>query len=83
MLATAAVVLFTAWVAVGVPFGFAFAFVGVNVVDPVARDAKVGFRLLIVPGAAAFWPLLAWRWARGISAPTERTAHRDAARSRP
>ncbi len=36
-------------------------------VDPTARGASVAFRLLILPGAAALWPLLAWRWRRAAS----------------
>lgn len=48
-------------------------------VDPHLQGAPVSVRLLILPGVAAFWPLMAWRWATGAPAPTERTPHRRAA----
>lgn len=49
---------------IGVVFGVAFALRGAGRIDPVARSGTALFRLLIVPGAAAIWPLLATRWAR-------------------
>jgi hypothetical protein len=68
---------------VGVVFAAVFVIAGVHRIDPAARGASVGFRVLIVPGCVAFWPLLARRWLAGSSAPpTERTAHRDVARGR-
>jgi hypothetical protein len=68
------------YLAVGVLFALAFAARGVDRIDPSARGAGWGFRLLIVPGSAALWPWLAARWARGAPPPEERNAHRDAAR---
>lgn len=59
MLAAAGVYLL-----IGVVFGVAFALRGAGRIDPVARSGTALFRLLIVPGAAALWPLLATRWAR-------------------
>jgi hypothetical protein len=58
------VALVGAYVAAGALFAVAFAVWGVSRVDPVARDATPGFRLIILPGAAALWPLLALRWIR-------------------
>ena len=61
---------------VGVVFALAFAWRGAAAVDPVARHGTLGFRMLIVPGAALLWPLLAVRWWRageGIAPPGERT----------
>jgi len=50
---------------------------GVQRVDPVAREGTWGFRVLIVPGVALLWPLLARRWAVGsVRPPTEQNAHR-------
>jgi hypothetical protein len=49
---------------VGLLFAIAFAARGAGTVDPVARHSGWGFRILIVPGAAAFWPILAKRWLR-------------------
>lgn len=66
---------------IGVMFALAFVSVGVGRLDPQAQGAPLGFRLLIFPGSAALWPLLAWRWAQGIhAAPIEHNPHRDAAR---
>jgi hypothetical protein len=48
----------------GLLFGVVFVSVGVGRVDPVARGAPLAFRLLILPGAAALWPVLAARWLR-------------------
>ena len=51
-----------------------------RVIDPLARSGTWGFRLLILPGSALFWPLLAKRWFGGApTPPEERTAHRVAA----
>jgi hypothetical protein len=66
--------------AVGAAFAVAFVLRGAARIDPAARGATWGFRLAILPGAAALWPLLARRWARGTPPPEERNAHRDAVR---
>jgi hypothetical protein len=71
-----------AYIALGVVFGCAFVIAGVHRIDPVARKAPVAFRLLIFPGCAVLWPLLARRWFGGVaSPPLERNAHRDVAPS--
>ena len=44
-----------------------------------ADGATWGFRLLILPGAAALWPVLLSRWLRAGSDAQERSPHRDAA----
>jgi hypothetical protein len=48
-------------------FGFALVFVsfGIERVDPEAHGSGSPFRLLIVPGVTAFWPLLLRRWLSG------------------
>lgn len=63
----------------GLLFALGFATVGVQRVDPAARGGTWGFRLLILPGAAALWPLLLARWVGGRGPRAERNAHRDAA----
>jgi hypothetical protein len=80
-MATFAVSALTSYLAVGVLFAVAFAFAGVGRIDPLARQGTVGFRLLILPGAAAFWPLLLVRWWRGTPPPEESNPHRDLARA--
>jgi hypothetical protein len=65
----------------GVAFALAFVTLGVGRVDALARGASVGFRLAILPGVAALWPLLLVRWVRRRGPPEERNAHRGAARA--
>ena len=70
-----------AYYAGGVTFAALFAARLVERLDPAARRATLGFRLIIVPGAAALWPYLLLRLARGASAPPDEwTAHRVAVR---
>lgn len=73
------VVTLQLYAGLGVLFAIAFVIVGVNRVDPVARDSGWGFRLMIFPGSVAFWPLLLYRWVHGLPPPVERNAHRAAA----
>jgi hypothetical protein len=52
---------------------------GLQRLDPVAGHGTWGFRLLILPGLTALWPLMLARCVRGTGQPpTERTAHRTA-----
>ena len=46
----------------GAFFGLAFVTVGVTRIDPAARGTSAAFRLLILPGTVALWPLLAAKW---------------------
>ena len=78
--AQALVQAFLVYAGAGLVFGLWFALRGAQRVDPAAADGTWGFRVLIVPGAAALWPLLLVRVARGGPPPVERNAHRDAAR---
>jgi hypothetical protein len=69
------------YTAVGVLFAIPFAFRGVTAIDANARaGAPPGFRLLIVPGAAALWPLLLKRW---LAARRAAAQARDAAEPHP
>jgi hypothetical protein len=71
-----------AYFAVGILFAGVFAVAGVDRLDPAARGSSTGFRILILPGSALFWPLLARRWVTGAShPPIERNAHRNPERS--
>ncbi|MCZ6727295.1 MAG: hypothetical protein O7A98_08050 [Acidobacteria bacterium] len=73
--------LATIYTAIGILFGLFFIIRGIDRVDPAAAGASGGFRLLILPGTVALWPLLAWRWLRADGEPpTESNAHRRAAR---
>jgi hypothetical protein len=54
------------YVACGLAFGAAFVTWGVTTVDAAARGAPLAFRLIILPGVVALWPVLALRWARAM-----------------
>ncbi len=69
-----------AYLGVGLVFAIAFVWKGAGKIDPAAAKGTLGFRLLIIPGTAALWPILARRWLRGEGPPEECNAHRGAAR---
>ncbi len=69
------------YLGIGVVFAFPFLLKGIGRIDPVAAKGTVGFKILIFPGVIALWPLLAWRWLTGVTAPPEeKSPHRKAAR---
>jgi hypothetical protein len=77
MIAVGFLILLGAYLACGLVFAIPFALVGVKRIDPHATHGSWGFRLLIVPGTMAFWPLLLRRLATGMKEPPEeRNAHR-------
>jgi len=66
----------------GLLFAVPFILFGAQKIDPHAAGGSWGFRLLIFPGVAAFWPLLLSRWCRGVRNPPEEfNAHRRLART--
>ena len=66
---------------VGLLFAVFFVTKGVGTVDPAAKGTGWGFKLIIIPGLLALWPLFAYRWSKGITEPPEEiNAHRLAAR---
>lgn len=66
----------------GCAFAVWFVIAGVGRIDPATADAGAGFRVLLVPGAAALWPLLARRLRDGAHGlPEQHDAHTDAARA--
>lgn len=83
--ATALVINVTIYLAIGIVFAVPFAIRGAKRIDPAATSGTLGFRLLILPGAALLWPWMLYRWARRRDGPPEeRNAHRLAAtRKRP
>ena len=69
------------YAAIGLLFAIIFVILGVGRIDESAKGAPLFFRLLILPGAAALWPVLLGRWLLGQSyPPIERNAHRQSAR---
>ena len=80
-LASALVILAESYAAVGLVFAIAMISGGLRRIDPLGGHGSWGFKLLVIPGLLAFWPLMLRRWAAGRGAPpTERNAHRDATR---
>lgn len=51
-----------AYLAIGICFAVAFATWGAPAIDPAGKGMPVSARLMILPGAAALWPLLLVRW---------------------
>ena len=82
MIAAALLILLGIYLACGLLFAVPFALFGVKKIDSHAAQGSWGFRLLVIPGTLAFWPLLLRRWANGLSEPPEESnAHRVGARS--
>lgn len=81
LLADLLVLLVEIYFGLGLLFAVPFVLRGAGAIDPTAREGTWGFRLLILPGSAALWPWLAWRWWRGAPRPVEDNPHRRAARS--
>lgn len=76
LVAVGLVSMVAVYAGVGLLFALPFVLRGVERIDPAARGASWGFRLIVVPGVIAFWPLLLRRWLRGAARPVERNAHR-------
>lgn len=55
-------VTFATYAAMGALFAVPFLFVGMQRIDAQAKASGFVFRLLILPGVVAFWPLLLRRW---------------------
>ena len=53
------------YAAAGVVFALAFKLLGISRIDNGAKGAGLGFRLLILPGLMALWPLMLIRWLSG------------------
>lgn len=52
------------YLACGLAVGTPFVLRGVDRVDASAKGASLGFRLLILPGTVALWPLMLRKWIR-------------------
>jgi hypothetical protein len=61
-LATGIAIAFAVYGAGGAVFGLAFVAVGIARIDPEARGMSPAARLLLIPGAAALWPLMLYKW---------------------
>ncbi|MFK7885323.1 MAG: hypothetical protein AB8G16_00530 [Gammaproteobacteria bacterium] len=66
------------YVLIGFLIALPFVLRGAGAIDPSAAQGSIGFKLAILPGCIALWPLIVvlWRRGRGLS---EHNAHRDRA----
>jgi hypothetical protein len=55
-----------AYAAAGLLIGACFVAWGIARVDPAARGAPLLVRMLLLPGTAALWPLMAAKWWRAM-----------------
>ena len=54
------------YLSVGLLFAIAFVIKGVDKTDEGAHGSTIGFRIIIIPGAMVFWPLLLKKWVNAI-----------------
>jgi len=59
------------YLVIGLAFAIFFVIWGAAKIDPAATESTVGFRLIIIPGAALLWPVLAKRWWQGANPPPQ------------
>ncbi|MCB9052964.1 MAG: hypothetical protein H6556_26300 [Lewinellaceae bacterium] len=57
-----AVNLFLLYLLLGLLFALAFTWKGAGAIDSKAADTSWFFKLLILPGATALWPILLRKW---------------------
>jgi len=62
MISTLLVALVGVYGLIGILVALAFLWRGVGRLDPAAAGGSFGFRLMILPGTVALWPVLLWRW---------------------
>ena len=55
-----------AYIAIGIVFTVFFLLKGIAVVDSASKDTSKVFKLLIIPGIIAMWPVLANKWRRSL-----------------
>ncbi|PHS27858.1 MAG: hypothetical protein COA84_03630 [Robiginitomaculum sp.] len=68
-LATALASALGFYLVLGVLYGLYFISFAAGAMVPAARGAGLGFRLMILPGAIMFWPVLLARLIKGYPAP--------------
>lgn len=62
---TAVIAVLAAYLAIGVLVGGGFVCFGVSRFDHGAAGAPIGFRMLILPGCCALWPVVLRWWIAG------------------
>jgi hypothetical protein len=75
--AKAIVYTLAVYASLGLVFAVPFVWLGVQRLDSEAQGSGIGFRLMILPGVAAFWPMFLYRWSGRIAEPPiEKNPHR-------
>jgi hypothetical protein len=69
------VTMLIAYLVIGCMFAIAFVAAGINRLDPQAKGAGLGFRLIVLPGAVALWPWLLHRWLHSVRHADEEPHH--------
>lgn len=82
IIAKAIVYTLAVYASLGLVFAVPFVWLGVQRLDSETQGSGIGFRLLILPGVAAFWPLFLYRWRLGVAEPpVENNPHRLSSKS--
>ena len=58
------------YAAIGLLFSVVFLTAGISWVDAASKGSGIGFRLIILPGVLALWPLMLKRWIQGKGSAT-------------
>ena len=59
-----AVAIFMGYLLIGLIFSIAFVVKGVNIVDDAATGGSFWFKLILIPGSTALWPVLLAKWIK-------------------
>lgn len=62
MIAIPLVTVVGVYALIGILVALPFVLRGAGRLDTAAAQGSLGFRILILPGAVALWPILAWKW---------------------
>ena len=77
MVAKAFAYTLAGYAGLGLLFAMPFVWMRVQRLDSEAQGSGIVFRLLILPGIAAFWPMFLSRLIRGVTEPAvEKNPHR-------
>lgn len=64
-------IIFQFYFILGLVFALVFVIWGIHKVDEDASGTHWFFRILMIPGSMAFWPILLMKWVRGRNHSTQ------------
>ena len=64
MIITIILTVFLIYLLCGLVFALLFVIKGADKIDEGAKDATIGFKIIIIPGVMVFWPLLLIKWLK-------------------